>query len=427
MKHRRPTLTVIALTALLTILIVVIYANLTPGAPGVKRVPEAKSDVRDPQFRRELSTIFGPALLDGNRIDQLENGVEIFPAMLAAIRAAKETINFETYSYWQGDIAREFADALAERARADVEVNVILDWAGSLPMDDKLVELMEQSGVRVAIYRPLAWYQIDRFNHRTHRRILVVDGRVGFTGGVGIAEEWTGDAHDGEHYRDRHFRLEGPVVAQLQAAFNENWQKCRGEILVGERYYPPLQQAGDLVAQIVTSAPGTGNERARQLHLLALAAARESVIIGTPYFVPDPLVLEALLAAAERGVAIKVLVPGRSTDSYAARFASRRQWGEMLRSGVEIYEYSRTLYHCKLLIVDGYWTLVGSTNFDSRSFRLNDEINLSVLSDSFARRQRRAFDTDLRPAKRIDYATWADRPLHHRFLESIALVVQGQV
>ncbi len=419
--------TIVITTALVTLFAVLVYVNLTPNAPSTSELPELDYTARDAQFRREINALFGHSLVDGNRIDTLQNGVEIFPAMLEAIRGARQSINFETFVYWKGDIAREFSHALAERARAGVDVNVILDWVGSRPMDQSLIDHMSDSGVEVEIYRPLAWYSIDRVNHRTHRKILVVDGRIGFTGGVGIAEEWTGDAHDEEHYRDTHYRVEGIAVAQLQGAFNENWQKVRGEILTGERYFPPLETQGDVAAQFIASAPGTGNESARTLYLHAISAARDSLLIGTPYFVPDSLVLEALIAARRRGVDVKVLVPGRQTDSNLAHFASQCKWGEMIEEGIEIYEYRPTFYHAKLLIVDDFWVLTGSTNFDSRSFRLNDEINLNVMGEAFAREQRAAFEADLRNSIKIPYQRWANRPLRHKLVEPLALLVQGQL
>ena len=416
----------IAVTMVITIGLVLLYDNLAPSAAQIKQVPEVSSDVRSAQFRREMSSLFGHGFLTGNEVQTLQNGVEIFPAMLEAIRNAEQSINFETYVYWQGDIAHEFARALSERARAGVEVNVILDWVGSQSMDPELIEMMEDAGVDVVRFRPLNWYSVDRINQRTHRKILVVDGKVGFTGGVGIAEEWTGDAQ-GDRIRDTHYRLTGVAVRQMQAAFIQNWQKAKGTILVGEKYFPALEPTGDMIAQVVTSAPGTGGESAYAMYLLAISAARESLLIGTPYFVPDDLMVEALQAADERGVDVEILVPGKEIDAMMVRRASRAKWGPLLRSNVEFYEYRPTLYHSKLLVVDNYLTIVGSTNFDARSFRLNDEVNLNVLGEDFANVQIEAFKRDLESTDTITLEQWQDRPWTEKLMEPFALFISSQL
>ena len=235
----------IVITALVTVLAVVLAMNFATPEKKLERKIEHRYNVADPQFRRELGVMLGPGIVPGNRITDLQNGHEIFPAMLAAVAAAQKTITFETYIYWSGEIGQKMADALSERARAGVKVNVMIDWAGSIKMEDALLEQMETAGVVVHRYRPLHWYNLGRLNNRTHRKLLVVDGRVGFTGGVGIADQWTGEAQDPDHWRDMHFRIEGPVVAQIQAAFNDNWIKTTGEVLNGVDYFPPLQPVGD--------------------------------------------------------------------------------------------------------------------------------------------------------------------------------------
>lgn len=427
MKYKRSVFTIVIITVLATVGVLLIYVNLTPNSPKISVIPAPDYDVRSAQFRREMSSLFGQELIPGNEITTLQNGVEIFPAMLEAIRGAEQSVNLETFVYWQGDIAVEFADALAERARNGVVVNVILDWVGSRAMDDTLVDQMEEAGVNVVRFRPLNWYSVDRVNHRTHRKILVVDGKIGFTGGVGIAEEWTGDAQDAEHFRDSHYRLTGVAARQMQAAFVENWQKSKGEILHGVKYFPPLQPTGEVVAQVVNSAPGTGGESARAMYLMAIAAARETLYIGSAYFVPDDLLVEALQAADERGVDVQILVPGEEIDTQLTRRASRAKWGPLLRSNVEIYEYKPTLYHTKVMVVDGYLSMVGSTNFDARSFRLNDEINLNVLDEDFAQTQIEAFRKDLEQTDTITYEQWKNRPLSEKLMEPFALMVSSQL
>lgn len=396
--------------------------------PSLERVPAIGPGVAEEGFAQEIAACFGTEPNTGNRLATLCNGDEIFPEMLEAVRGARESITFESYVFWTGDICRELARSLAERAGAGVEVRMVLDWYGALSMEAELVDLLEASGVELEFYRPLSWYQVDRFNHRTHRRILVVDGRIGFTGGVGIAREWTGDASGPESFRDTHYRVEGPVVADLQEAFDENWRKAGGEPLSGESYFPPLGTAGGSNCFVVTSSPGTGRERARELYLRAVASARESLRIGTPYFVPDEVMIEQILAATRRGVEVEVLVPGRSTDSDAARYASRRKWGRLIEAGVDFFEYHPEIfYHAKLTIVDDFLVLVGSTNFDSRSFQLNDEINLVVADRDFASEQAKIFAADLGPAKKVSYEEWRSRPLREKLLEPLALLIQGQL
>ena len=374
-------------------------------------------DVADPQFQRAMSVLLGPPLLKGNRVDTFLNGDEIFPAMLKAIREARKTITFETYIYWSGNIGKEFADALAERAGAGVKVHVLLDWVGSQKMDKDLLERMKKSGVEIEKYHPLAWYSIDKLNNRTHRKLLVVDGRVGFTGGVGIADEWTGHAQDPDHWRDTHYRIEGPTVPQMQAAFVDNWTKVSGQTLHGDDYFPESAPAGELFAQLFKSSKDGGSESTHLMYLMSIAAAAKTIDLSMAYFVPDDLATEALVAALKRGVRVRIVMPGTKTDAALVRGASRAKWGPILQAGAELYEYQPTMYHCKVLVVDGVWTSVGSTNFDNRSFRLNDEANLNILDREFAARQLIDFEADLKKSRRITYDEWASRPVHEKAWE----------
>ncbi len=383
--------------------------------------------VADPQFLREMSVMLGPSILPGNAVEALRNGAEIFPAMLAAIRSARVSITFETYIYWSGEIGREFAAALSERARAGVQVHVLIDWVGSAKMDAALIEGMEQAGVKVVRYRPLSWYNIGRMNNRTHRKLLVVDGELGFTGGVGIADPWEGHAQDAEHWRDMHFRLRGPCVAQMQAAFNDNWIKTTGVVLNGEKYFPQLEPAGDRSAHLFVASPAGGSESMHIMYLMVIAAAEESIDLQAAYFVPDRLAVEALVAARKRGVRVRITVPGEHIDSTVVRIASKAKWGELLLAGVEIHEYVPTMFHNKMLIVDKGMVSVGSTNFDLRSFRLNDEANLNVYDAGFAREMTQVFEADLERTRAYTYDAWKNRPLREKFLERVVLPIKSQL
>jgi len=383
--------------------------------------------VEDPQFQRAMSVLLGPPLLQGNKVDTLLNGAEIFPAMLKAIREAKKTITFETYIYWSGDIGKEFADALSQRAQAGVKVHVLLDWVGSQKMDKDLLENMKKSGVEIEKYHPLAWYSIDKLNNRTHRKLLVVDGRVGFTGGVGIADEWNGHAQDPDHWRDTHYRIEGPTVPQMQAAFVDNWTKVSGKTLHGDDYFPEAAPAGELFAQMFKSSKDGGSESTHLMYLMSIAAATKSIDLSMAYFVPDDLATEALVAALKRGVRVRIIMPGSKTDAALVRRASRAKWGPILQAGAELYEYQPTMYHCKVLVVDGLWTSVGSTNFDNRSFRLNDEANLNIYDREFAARQATDFEADLKRSRRITYEEWQNRPFSEKAWEHFIALFGAQL
>lgn len=417
----------IVITALLTVLAVVVAMNFKTSEKSLERKIEHRYAVADPQFRREMGVMLGPGITAGNKVTDLQNGDQIFPAMLDAIASAQRTITFETYIYWSGDIGQKFADALAERARAGVKVKVMLDWAGSIKMEDALLEEMQSAGVEVHQYRPLRWYNLGRLNNRTHRKLLVVDGKIGFTGGVGIADQWEGDAQDVDHWRDMHFRIEGPAVSQIQAAFNDNWIKTTGVVLNGEDYFPALPHAGDMDAHMFIASPAGGSESMHLMYLMAIAAAEHSIDLQAAYFVPDELMLNALKAARHRKVRVRIILPGEHTDSDSVRLASKAQWGELLLAGVEIYEYQPTMMHNKLLIVDKVMTSVGSTNFDERSFRLNDEASLNIYDPAFAARMTEVFETDLKPTVRYTYQSWQARPLKEKLFEKFVLPIKSQL
>jgi len=387
----------------------------------------------DPQFERTINNLLGPGLRSGNKITTLRNGDEIFPAMLQAIRSAKRSIDFETYIYWKGKVGTEFAEALAERARAGVKVHVILDWQGTHKMDGASKSLMKNAGVVVVEYNPLAWYRLNlyyspsRINNRTHRKLLIVDGRIGFTGGVGIADEWDGHAQDKKHWRDNHYRVEGPVVAELQAAFLDNWLRTNGSVLHGNDYFPELAAAGSYKAQAFKSSVRGGSESARLMYLMSISSASKSVRMASAYFVPDKLAIDTFVEAARRGVKIEIIVPGRHIDQQAVRKSSRNKWPELLKAGIRIFEYQPTMFHCKYLIVDGVWVSVGSSNFDERSLRLNAEANLNVLDAQFAAQQTRVFEQDKAKSKEITLQALRHEPIWDKILNKAVLPLDPEL
>jgi cardiolipin synthase A/B len=409
------------------VLLAIVVANLSSSSKKVERKIEHLYGVREPQFVRSMGSLLGPPIVGGNRATALCNGDEIFPAMLEAIRGAATTICFETFIYWSGSIGREFAEALGERARSGVKVHVMLDWVGSNRIEESLVELMMDAGVQVVRYHPLRWYNVGRVNNRTHRKLLIVDGRIGFTGGVGIADNWLGHAQDPDHWRDSHYRLEGPAVAQMQAAFLDNWMETCGEVLHGEEYFPPLDPVGSHPAQLFRSSADDGSESVRLMYLLSLASAERSVRLANSYFVPDSLAVRTLVEAQRRGATVEIIVPGRHIDQKLVRRASRALWGPLLEAGVAIYEYQPTMYHVKVAIVDEIWTSVGSTNFDSRSFRLNDEANLNLFEPRFAEAQARMFEEDKQCSRQITLEDWRRRPWRERAMERAAALFRLQL
>ena len=418
----------IALTAALATLAAVLIAmNFTGGEKRIQRRFTRLYSIESPQFALELNALLGPPLVAGNTVTALFDGDEIFPPMLEAIHSAQTSIDFESYIYWSGPIGRQFADALTERARHGVPVHVLLDWMGSAKMDAALMEEMKRAGVQVYRYHPPSWYDIGRLNNRTHRKLLVIDGKLGFTGGVGIAPEWTGHSQDAAHWRDTHFKVEGPVVSQMQAVFLDNWIKVSGEALHGPAYFPVLTPVGGLAAQMFSSSPTGGSESMELMYLLAITAASRSIDLSAAYFVPDELSKTALLAALKRGVQVRIIVPGEHIDSETVRLASKAEWGELLAAGARIFEFAPTMFHCKAMIVDGLLVSVGSTNFDNRSMRLNDEASLNVLDAGFAKVQTEAFEADLKRSVAYTHERWLRRPWMEKASEQVVHLFGSQL
>jgi cardiolipin synthase A/B len=353
-------------------------------------------------------------LVEGNRVELLVNGDRIFPAMLSAIDDASGSVNLLSYIYWTGEIARRFADALARAARRGVEVRVVLDAVGANKMDPSLVDSMRDAGVEVVLFNPARWYSLHRLNHRTHRKVMVVDGRMGFTGGVGIGQEWTGDAEDPDHWRDDHFRFEGPVVRYLQGSFAENWRQATGEVLTGPHVFPRLDPAGHVPMAVINTGPAGATSEIGFSYWLSTRTARERIWVATPYFVPDPDLELGLADAARRGLDVRLLVPGHHQDAPIVRYASHTWYRDLLTAGVRLYEFRPTMMHVKTVSVDGEWAIVGSANFDSRSFEINFEVAVAVFDGAFAEEIDASFEADLRRSREItleevDGWSWAAR------------------
>ena len=385
-------------------------------------------ETKQPAFAATLGGYSGTPVVGGNRVDILLNGEEIFPAKLAAIRSARRSINYAQYVFENGKPAEQVAAALAERCRAGVEVNVLLDAVGALAMPAELRNEMTEAGCRVESFRPLRPFTFDRFNNRNHRRILVVDGVVGVTGGSGISGKWSGNGKQSGHWRDTDVRLEGPVVEQLQGAFAENWLEATGVAIGGPAYFPRrrLDAKGDVDAQIVRSSPAGGSTAMYTVFLLALASARQSIHITNPYFVPDEKMIDTLLDSARRGVKVVLLIPG-TIDHNLVRQASRSEFGRLLKGGVLIYEYRPALLHAKTMVIDGIWSTVGSTNLDHRSFALNEELNVVVYDSNIADRLEQVFKQDLANSQQVTYQAWSRRSLTSRFLELLSLPLRDQM
>lgn len=417
----------VLLTALATGALVLLALNFTAGEKKVQQQLPRLYSAAHPQFERALGSLLGPGIVGGNAVTELLNGDQIFPPMLAAIKSAQKSVTFETYIYWSGDIGKQFADALSERARAGVPVHVLLDWVGSAKMEESYLAEMKAAGVLIEKFHKPHWYNLARLNNRTHRKLLVVDGQVGFTGGVGIAPAWTGHAQDPDHWRDSHYLVRGPVVAQMQATFLDNWLKVTGKVLHGEAYFPAIAPAGAQKAQMFSSSPSSGSESMQLMYHLAITAAERSIDLSVAYFVPDDLTRKLLMDALARGVRVRLVTPGEHTDTETVKAASRATWGELLQAGAEIYEYGPTMYHCKVMIVDQLLVSVGSTNFDNRSFRLNDEANLNVYDAAFAQRQTQVFEDDIRRSRRVTYEAWLERPWSEKLHEKMTGLLRSQL
>ena len=382
--------------------------------------------VDDEEFLPTMSGATGVPCVAGNRIDVLNNGKQFYPAMLDAIAHAEVSITIEAYIYWAGDVGLEFARALAAKGSAGLRVKILLDAVGSTRVGEEILKILEGGHCQLAWYNPIRYYSIGRFNHRTHRKSLIVDGRVAFTGGAGIADHWMGDARDPSEWRDMQIRIEGPAVTPLQTGFAHNWLQTTGELISGPLFYPVQAAAGTLTAQTIMSSPEIGASTARIMYYLSIICARRSIYIANPYFLPDAAAMDALIEAKSRGVEVKIMVSGIHNDNWLARRNSVRLFGPLLRAGIEILEFNRTMLHHKTMVVDGLWATVGTTNFDNRSFAHNEENNVCCHDRGFARQFQEMFEADISGCDRVDLERWQRRGPGQRLAEIVASLLEEQ-
>jgi cardiolipin synthase len=370
--------------------------------------------VDSPQFRRSLE-VFGSELVPDNKAVLLENGAVFFPDMLAAIRNARASVNIELFIFNKGEIAAQFAEALAAKAREGVEVRVLLDDWGSHPKE--LEDVMTRAGVKLKWFKPIRIYSIYKVGNRTHRKILTVDGMIGYTGGVGIDDRWMGNASSPKEWRDTMVRVEGPVVAQLQSIFLEDWVHTTGEVLHGEKQFPPTPPVGDILAQAISASRSDASSMAKLLYYMAIQAARKTIWIENAYFVPDGQIRRGLVHAVERGVDVRIIVPGPHIDTPYVRMASRFHYGELLDGGVKMFEYQPTMMHNKVMVVDGIWTTIGSINFVNRSMKKNAEANIAIYDHGFAEIVEKSILADVEKSREFTKRMWKKRGFVTRVAE----------
>ncbi len=379
------------------------------------------------EFLDTMAGATGVPFVKGNTLTILNNGDAFYPAMLEAIGGAERSITIEAYIYWAGEIGLQFARALALKAEAGVKVKILLDAVGSSTIGADILKTLEAGGCQLAWYNRIHWYTIGRFNHRTHRKSLIIDGCVGFTGGAGIADHWLGNAQDADHWRDMQIRIEGPAVTPLQTGFAENWLQNTGELISGGLYYPSVEPRGDLALQTMMSSPETGASIVRTMYYLSIVCARRSIYIANPYFIPDAAACETLIEARQRGVNVRIMVSGIRNDNWLARQNSVRLFGPLLAAGIEVLEYNHTMLHHKTMVVDGVWSTIGTTNFDNRSFAHNEENNVCVFDPGIARQLHETFEADLAGCQKIQLEEWRRRGPWRKIQEFMASFLQDQV
>jgi cardiolipin synthase len=384
-------------------------------------------DVGAQDYLDTMAGATGVPFLGGNTLKVLNNGDEFYPAMLRDIDLAERSITIEAYIYWAGEIGVTFAKALAAAAQRSIKVKILLDAVGSQSIGNEILKILEDGGCHIAWYNPIRVTRLRRINNRTHRKSLIVDGWVGYTGGAGIADHWTGNAQDDKHWRDLQIRLEGPAVRPLQSGFAHNWLECTGELVTGPDFYPALTAAGPLSLQTIMSSPETGASSVRVMYFLAISAAQKTIDIANPYFVPDHVSIDLFRDAVKRGVRVRVMVAGSSNDTMVTRLNSLRLYGALLKAGVRVYEYNRTMMHHKIMVVDGLWSTVGTTNFDNRSFSHNEENNVCLCDEGVATELLNTFERDLEVCEVVTLESWKRRSLPLKTAEALASFVQDQV
>jgi cardiolipin synthase len=387
---------------------------------------EADIDATSDHFIHVLESTCQTHLEHGNRVEVFTNGDAFYPAMLDAIRHARETVNMEAYIFKKGEIADQFIEALSDRASAGVRVTLVLDAVGSFGAYRSCKAVLEKAGGRAAAYQRFKWYRLARLNNRTHRELLIVDGDVAFVGGAGVADWWAKPQHGKPMWRDMMLRIQGPVVSDVQGVFAENWLECCGEILTGPSTYKPHHPVGDVAAFAIKSSPADRATASRALFQTLIEAANGKVLVSTPYFLPDRAFRMGIRRALARGVRMTVIVPGRLTDQRWVRLASRRMYGPMLEAGVRIFEYEPGMTHAKTLLVDDLWAVVGTTNLDNRSFEHNDEVNIAFRSATVTARLACDFEADLAHSHEIGLAEWRNRPLWEKLIGASVWILERQ-
>ena len=424
LHHRHGFAKFVATAAISSFVAVIFSRNFLETEKKITHNIETDYSVSDGAFVRAMSHLLGPPLLEGNKITILQNGAEVFPRMLEVIHQAKRSISFENFVWADGDVVRRFSKAFADSARRGVKVHFLQDAMGSDCLDGECMKIMKEAGVEVEIFRR---YNLTHFNHRTHRKILVADGKIGFVGGVGFSDLWDGHGNLPDHWRDTQYEVQGPAVAQLQQAFLDNWIQMRAEVLHGDDYFPELLPCGNTICQIFKSSVSEGADNARLMFLLSIAAARKSIRIVNPYFIPDRLVIRLLKAALDRGVSVEIIGPSERIDQRVVRYVGRARWGGLLRHGARFFEFQPALLHSKYFVVDEQWASVGSCNLDDRSLCLNEEANLNVWDQKFARHHLQVFEEDKARSREITWEEWRNRSLSEKILGHAAGIFRSQL
>ena len=394
--------------------------------PGINYHLARRTSVHADDFLYTLQSTCQAALHHGNKVTIFTNGPAFYPAMLDAIRSATHSVNLECYIFQPGKIADQFIDALAERARIGVNVTIVVDAIGSFHLWGKPLRRLKEAGCRIEAYQQFHWYRLARLNNRTHRELVVIDGRIAFIGGAGIADWWALPHKAKPPWRDTMARIEGPIVAALQGVAAENWLECCGEIITGPDYFPDLEAVGDTTAFVIKSSPSDRATASRVAFQLLMEGADHHIRIATPYFLPDRALRRALVRVAQRGVAVDIIVPGRHTDQRWVRLASRRMWGQLLAAGIRIHEFRPGMTHMKILIVDELWSVLGTTNIDNRSFEHNDEINVALRDPQVAARLLADYEQDLRDSDEITHNRWQRRALWEKIVGPFVWILERQ-
>lgn len=404
----------------------VLYHVSTETHPAVYPL-EFGLDVNSPEFESTLEGVTGMPFVPGNSVTIHNNGDEFYPAMLQAVESATQSVTMEQYIFWDGQVGRRFAEAFSEKARSGIPVKLLLDAIGSATLGKDIFQILEAGGCQLAWFGPIHWYTLHRANRRDHRKSLVVDGQIAFTGGAGLADHWLGNARNPQEWRDMQVAARGPAALALQTGFAQNWLQATGEIISGSAFFPEVPPRGTVKVQTIQSSPLFGAGVVGSAYLMAIQCARRELFIANPYFLPDTRVTEMLAAARARGVAVKVMVAGKHIDAWWARQNSVRCYGRLLEAGVEIHEFTPTMLHQKTMVVDGTWATVGTANFDNRSFALNEETNLCFHDDSVVGRLRAIFLADLARCERVDLDTWRNRGVWSHVMEQGASVIENQL